>query len=63
MTDKTYDTVGPGASKLSRVILEAVDERAAFAVAERIARRTGRTVTVRNENGVPLATFRGAIKN
>lgn len=43
--------------KTSRGGVDLSDEREVFALAQRIADHTGDTVTLRDENGVVLATF------
>ena len=42
------------------VVLELANEADALEVGRRLAEQTGRTVTVRDDNGVPLETFKGS---
>ncbi|MCC8961484.1 hypothetical protein H8A95_03905 [Bradyrhizobium sp. Pear76] len=54
---------GAGLSSTSVIVLDLTDEETALDIGRRIAALTGRTLTVRNEEGLPLATFEGARKN
>ncbi|TWB88162.1 hypothetical protein FBZ93_119152 [Bradyrhizobium macuxiense] len=58
-----FTVSGAGLSSTSVIVLDLTDEEAALDAGRRIAALTGRTLTVRNEEGLPLATFEGARKN
>lgn len=61
MTAK-FLVLGTGA-KLSMISLDLVNDAEALALARRIAASTGRTVTVRDADGVVTATIEAAPKN
>lgn len=61
MTDKILDMLilRLTAPKTSGIGINLPDERSACALAKRVAERTGRSVTVHDEDGIPLVTFHG----
>lgn len=56
MTDKTLNML-IGLKKISEVAVDLPDEATAFALAQRIADRIRRSVTICDEDRRPLATF------
>ncbi|WP_050425499.1 hypothetical protein [Bradyrhizobium tropiciagri] len=52
-----------GLSSTSVIVVDLTDEETALDIGRRIAALTGRTLTIRNEEGLPLATFESARKN
>lgn len=52
-----------GAGLSSTSVIDLTNEETALDVGRRIAALTGRTLTVRDEEGLPLATFESARKN
>lgn len=61
MTAK-FLVLGTGA-KLSMISLDLINDAEALALARRIATSTGRAVTVRDADGVVMATIEAAPKN
>jgi hypothetical protein len=51
------------AGSTSVFILDLDDEEKALDIGRRIAEETGRAVTVRDESGIPLATFQAPRKH
>jgi hypothetical protein len=65
MTDKAPEPCSIRFDRPERSVfaLDLPDDRTAFALAQSIAQRTGRSVTVRDVDGVLLATFHDAPLN
>lgn len=62
MTDKNLNML-IRLKKIAGTAVDLADERAAFALAQRLADTTGGSVIVRDENGGFLATFHGRAPN
>jgi hypothetical protein len=56
-------TLRISAAQLSTIALDLDDASEALELARKFADETGRTVTVRNEDGETVGIFRGALKN